>query len=60
MSEAAVESVGAATDSVRLAFKLHRQAMEAWHEAIKTGNPEVTEITKATFDRTERGITETL
>ena len=60
MSDAAKESVGAATDAVKLAYEIHRQAMEAWHTAIKMGDPEVTEITKAGVDRAMRGITEAL
>ena len=60
MSDAAKESVGAATDAVKLAYEIHRQAMEAWHTAIKMGDPEVTEITKAGLDRAMRGITEAL
>jgi hypothetical protein len=60
MSDAARESVGAATDAVKLAYEVHRQAMEAWHTAILMGDPEVTEITKVGVDRAVLGITEAL
>ena len=51
LSDAAKESVGAATDAVKLAYKIHRQALEDWHTAVKTGDPEVSEITEAGLDR---------
>jgi hypothetical protein len=60
MPDAAKESVGAATDAVKLAYEIQRQAMEAWHTAIQRGDPELTEIAKAGVDRAMRGITEAL
>jgi hypothetical protein len=60
LPDAAKESVGAATDAVKLAYEIHRQALEDWHTAVKTGDPEVSEITKAGLDRAERSVTETL
>ena len=60
LSDAAKESVGAATDAVKLAYEIHRQALEGWHTALKTGGPEVRGITKAGLDRAERGVTEAL
>ena len=60
MSDAATESVRAATDAVNGAYEMHRHAMEAWHTAIKMGDPEVTEIAKAGVDRASSGITEAL
>ncbi|MEH1130714.1 hypothetical protein [Micromonospora sp. CPCC 206061] len=60
MSDAAKESVRVATDAVNLAYEIHRQAVEAWHTAIKTGDPAVAEVTNAGVDRASRGITEAL
>ena len=59
--DAAMEGVGSATDAVKLAYELHREAIDAWHTAIEMGGPpEVTEITKSGVDRAMRGITETV
>lgn len=60
VSDAAKESVGAATDAVRLAYEIYRQALGDWHTAFKSGDPKVMEITKAGLDRAERAVTETL
>ena len=60
LSDAAKDTVGAATDAVKLAYENRRQALEDWHTALKTEGPEVTEITKAGLDRAERGVTEAL
>lgn len=60
VSDAAKAAVGAATDAVKLAYEIHRKALEDWHTAVKTGDPEVSGITKAGLDRAERGVTETL
>ena len=59
-SDTAKGSVVAATDAVRLAHEIHSQALADWHTAVKTGDPEVREITKAGLDRAERGVTQTL
>ena len=60
LSDTAKGSVVAATDAVRLAHEIHSQALADWHTAVKTGDPEVREITKAGLDRAERGVTQTL
>ena len=60
MSDAAKESVAAATDGVRLAFENEHQAGEAWHTAIQMEDAEVTEVTKTGLDRAERAVTEAL
>ena len=60
MSDAAKESVAAATAGVRLAYELQRQAVEDWQTAFKTGDPEVKEVTRIALDRAERGITDAL
>jgi hypothetical protein len=60
MSEAAKESVAAATDGVRLAFENERQAREAWYTASQVGDPEVTEVAKTGLDRAERTVTQAL
>jgi len=60
VSDAARESVAAATDATKLAYEAERQAREAWHTAIQMGDPKVTEVSKTLLDRATRGVTDAL